>query len=186
MMCLTEFYKTPEGAVMYRRQGEAVRELHAGDRAVVCELLDVIRVRYPDAFRALADEYSRHEPNRMLYEWRIVTRFIRCNCAEYDSHSVDIDADGFFHFEEVGCPLRGECRHEGCICKPRLETSLTEREAEVLALIACGKQSQEIADALYISPLTVNRHRENIKAKLGVRTVAQLVSHYYEHLRPRD
>ena len=96
---------------------------------------------------------------------------------------MDIDADGFFHFEEVGCPLRGECRYEGVICKPKLETKLTSREEEILGYIARGLQSQEIADELCISPLTVNRHRENIKAKLNARSIAQLVSWYYEHVK---
>ena len=39
-----------------------------------------------------------------------------------------------------------------------------------------GCQTQEIAQRLIISPLTVNRHRENIKAKTGMRTLAQLTS----------
>lgn len=186
MISCIEFYKTPEGAVMYKRVGDAVCELTMGDRRMVCGLLDLIRSRYPDAFTALSREYSVNEPNRLLYEWRIVSRFIRCNCGEYDANTMDIDADGFFRFEEVGCPLRGECRLEGVVCKPCMDTSLTERESDVLSHIARGEHSDEIAAALYISPLTVNRHRENIKAKLGLRTIAQLVSFYHEHLRGRE
>ena len=64
-----------------------------------------------------------------------------------------------------------------------MDTKLTAREEEILQHIARGKQSQEIADELCISPLTVNRHRENIKAKLNVRSVAQMVSWYYEHVK---
>jgi two-component system response regulator NreC len=43
---------------------------------------------------------------------------------------------------------------------------LTEREREVLTLIAQGLSNQEIADKLVISVKTVNRHRENIMTKL--------------------
>jgi DNA-binding NarL/FixJ family response regulator len=48
-------------------------------------------------------------------------------------------------------------------------TVLTPREDEVIKLIAEGYSSREIADALTISPKTVERHRSNILAKLGMR-----------------
>ncbi len=44
---------------------------------------------------------------------------------------------------------------------------LSEREAEVLALIAAGKSNQEIADDLFISRYTVVRHVSNIYSKTG-------------------
>jgi two-component system response regulator NreC len=54
---------------------------------------------------------------------------------------------------------------------------LTEREREVLTLIAQGLSNQEIADKLVISVKTVNRHRENIMAKLNLHSRVELV-HY--------
>ncbi|CAI9411215.1 response regulator [Nocardioides sp. T2.26MG-1] len=54
------------------------------------------------------------------------------------------------------------------------ETVLTEREDEVLKLIAEGSSSKEIAAALTISVKTVERHRANILAKLGMRDRTQL------------
>jgi LuxR family maltose regulon positive regulatory protein len=45
---------------------------------------------------------------------------------------------------------------------------LTEREAEVLNQLGRRKTNQEIADELFISPLTVKRHASNIYQKLGV------------------
>ena len=53
--------------------------------------------------------------------------------------------------------------------------ALTEREREVLALIAQGHGNQDIADALVISIKTVNRHRENIMAKLNLHSRVELV-----------
>ncbi len=52
---------------------------------------------------------------------------------------------------------------------------LTERELEVLRLIVDGLTSREIAESLVISPNTVERHRQNIMAKLGLHNRAELV-----------
>ena len=57
---------------------------------------------------------------------------------------------------------------------------LTEREREVLTLIAEGLSNQEIADALVISVKTVNRHRENIMAKLNLHSRVELVRYAIE------
>lgn len=54
------------------------------------------------------------------------------------------------------------------------ETVLTEREDQVLKLIAEGLSSREIATALTIAPKTVERHRANILGKLGMRDRTQL------------
>jgi DNA-binding NarL/FixJ family response regulator len=53
-------------------------------------------------------------------------------------------------------------------------TVLTEREDEVLKLIAEGVSSKDIAAALTISIRTVERHRANILARLGMRDRTQL------------
>lgn len=47
---------------------------------------------------------------------------------------------------------------------------LTAREAEILGWVARGKTNAEIAAELFISPLTVRKHLENIFEKLDVRT----------------
>ena len=52
---------------------------------------------------------------------------------------------------------------------------LTGREQEVLSLLADGATNEKIADALVISPKTVERHRENIMKKLNLHSRAELV-----------
>ena len=52
---------------------------------------------------------------------------------------------------------------------------LTERETEVVHLIARGKRNSEIARALSISESTVNAHLRSIYGKLGVRNRVELV-----------
>ena len=53
--------------------------------------------------------------------------------------------------------------------------NLSQREFEVFEMIGVGKGSQEIADRLDISAKTVEAHRQNIRNKLGLRNMAELV-----------
>lgn len=53
--------------------------------------------------------------------------------------------------------------------------ALTDREREVLGLVAQGLANEDIASALHLSPLTVKTHVNRAMTKLGVRDRAQLV-----------
>ena len=55
--------------------------------------------------------------------------------------------------------------------------NLTDREDEVLTLIAEGLLNREIGEELGISPKTVARHRENIMRKLGLHSRTELVKY---------
>ena len=52
---------------------------------------------------------------------------------------------------------------------------LTAREKEVLALIAEGYTNPQIAEKIFLSPFTVDSHRKNLLAKLGVKNTASLI-----------
>lgn len=54
---------------------------------------------------------------------------------------------------------------------------LTDREREVLTLVAEGLLNREIGEVLGISPKTVARHRENIMQKLGLHSRTELVKY---------
>jgi ATP/maltotriose-dependent transcriptional regulator MalT len=60
-------------------------------------------------------------------------------------------------------------------------TGLTDRECEVLRLVAGGKTNREIASALVISEHTVARHLQNIFLKLGLSSRAAATAYAYEH-----
>jgi DNA-binding NarL/FixJ family response regulator len=63
---------------------------------------------------------------------------------------------------------------------PQALESLTEREREVLGLVARGLTNGEIAKELYISPATAKTHVSRVMIKLGARDRAQLVVIAYE------
>jgi predicted ATPase/DNA-binding CsgD family transcriptional regulator/Tfp pilus assembly protein PilF len=58
---------------------------------------------------------------------------------------------------------------------------LTERELDVLRLIASGSSNREIGDALYISPATAARHVANIYGKLEIDSRAKATALAHEH-----
>jgi two-component system response regulator NreC len=58
---------------------------------------------------------------------------------------------------------------------------LSERERDVLRLLALGHTNQEISDKLYISVRTAETHRAHIMQKLRISTRAELVRYALEH-----
>jgi two-component system response regulator NreC len=58
---------------------------------------------------------------------------------------------------------------------------LTERELEVLRLVALGYTNSEIAKRMYLSPRTVETHRANLQSKLKLNGRPELVRYALEH-----
>ncbi|MGH2704263.1 MAG: response regulator [Actinomycetota bacterium] len=58
-------------------------------------------------------------------------------------------------------------------------TRLTDRELEILRLLASGARTNDVAERIYLSVKTVKNHLTSIYAKLGVQTAAQAVSEAY-------
>lgn len=65
--------------------------------------------------------------------------------------------------------------------RPRGSTSpiekLSDREFEVFRLLGSGKSTKEVAEALHLSPKTVDVHRGRIKEKLGLKDASSLIHH---------
>lgn len=61
-----------------------------------------------------------------------------------------------------------------------IKSQLTEREIEILSLIAQGYSNKEIGDQLFISHRTVDTHRTNLMKKLDVNNIAGLIKKSYE------
>lgn len=85
------------------------------------------------------------------------------------TESVIKIANGELVFDQTATKfLMAEVRSP-TVAKPDLTSTLSNREMEILRLMADDLTNAEIADALFISPLTVKTHVERILAKLGVR-----------------
>lgn len=77
---------------------------------------------------------------------------------------------------EVMSKMMKQMRHERV-----LHDDLTEREMEILLLLAAGLTNQEIADQLFIALKTVKTHVSNILAKLEVHDRTQAVIYAFQH-----
>ena len=58
----------------------------------------------------------------------------------------------------------------------KIDSPFSDREHEILRLIASGKTSEQIAERLKISHLTVKAHRRNMMRKLNVNNAAELIT----------
>ena len=65
--------------------------------------------------------------------------------------------------------------------KPSYPGGLSEREVEVLRLVAAGKSNRDIADALVISPNTAAHHVRNIFGKIGAANRVEAASYATRH-----
>lgn len=65
--------------------------------------------------------------------------------------------------------------------KRQYSHELTEREIEIIKLIAEGNTTKQIAQTLFLSPYTIETHRRNIFSKLGIKNVVTLVRYAVEH-----
>ena len=83
-------------------------------------------------------------------------------------------------FDQIGARLDTLDDHGG-EHERHLPAGLTEREAEVLRLVATGLTNNEIATQLFLSPKTVSRHLSNIFTKIGVSSRASATAFAAAH-----
>jgi DNA-binding NarL/FixJ family response regulator len=135
------------------------------------ELCKLIKKKFP-AIKIIA--LSTHQ------ERSAVTRMLQNGASGFLSKSADgkelsaaihtVDANGIY----LGTEIQQEMTSPGTSGAAALP-KLTRREKEILIHIAEGKTTSQIAEALFLSHLTVETHRRNIMQKYEVNNVAALI-----------
>ncbi len=106
-----------------------------------------------------------------------VSYILKTSKASRIADSIRETMDGTSVLEpEVMSKMMKQMRHERV-----LHEELTEREMEILLLLARGLTNQEIADRLFIALKTVKTHVSNILAKLEVHDRTQAVIYAFQH-----
>ncbi|QEO10234.1 response regulator [Protaetiibacter larvae] len=157
-------------------------------------------IRMPDGDGLWATERIVAEPRLAGVHVVIVTTF---ELDDYVAHAIRAGASGFLVkdtepvelIRAVRVVAAGEALLSPSVTRrllgrvagtlaPAPDTTrlaaLTEREREVLALVAQGLTNDEIGARLYLSPLTAKTHVSRIMTKLGARDRVQLVIVGYE------
>lgn len=83
-----------------------------------------------------------------------------------------------FDIMQLSRDIEKHAQIEDLLLAPPEDYELSEREQEVLALVAQGLSSKEVADRLKISVNTVNTHRKSITRKTGIKSVAGLAVYW--------
>jgi DNA-binding NarL/FixJ family response regulator len=112
-------------------------------------------------------------------ERSFISRMISQGASGYVLKNVSqeelVDAIGHAHRGQMYLSMEiAQIMAEGGLPQHQIPV-LTTREKEVLTLISEGLTNNEIAEKLFISPLTVDSHRKNLLAKLGVKNTASMI-----------
>lgn len=145
-----------------------------GKTDLIESILNKVSEHYPKAYEALLECYRKSEPNYGYYRYLMAKRFIKCNFGSLELSKADME-DGSFNFERMLCPMRGECKYEGVICNPQFDSGLSQAELRVMKLLFEGKQIDDIADSLYISPNTAKNHIKSVYSKLGIHEKSEFI-----------
>lgn len=166
-----EFFSAPEGEVMIR-DIEGVSTYKPEDKELTASLFAVIEADYPKAFKALSEMYHKSRANVNYFRFLVCRRFIRCNFGLLD-RTLDIDGAGRFHFEEIDCPMAGECKNYKVVCSPEFNNKLSARQTEVMKLYMEGMGESEIGEMLSISPATVVTTKRDAMRKTECHSLAE-------------
>jgi DNA-binding CsgD family transcriptional regulator len=129
----------------------------------------------------ILDALAIPEPHNFSLE-KVKTKNPECNILTFNSNLINREAQPYI--DRLVYPEASESELQSHFemffkIKEKEETSsgdntLSEREKQVVQLVALGKTNKEISDTLHISPHTVITHRKNITSKLGIKTIAGL------------
>jgi two-component system, NarL family, response regulator NreC len=93
-----------------------------------------------------------------------------------------IAAGGEYYSEEIDVQFKeDDIRNTILIDDRKVKDILTKREMEILQLVCKEYSNAEIADKLFLSVGTVETHRKNLIAKLGVSNTVGLVKYAFRH-----
>lgn len=140
------------------------------------EAADIITDKYPDVKIIILTMHHEEEYVMQALDFNVSGYVVKDSVADEILLAIDKVADGgkFFSKSVINAALDSykAIKKEK---KKQDEIQLTKREKEILANIANGLKSQEIAEKLFISERTVEAHRGNIMKKLKSKNVAELI-----------
>jgi two-component system, NarL family, response regulator NreC len=138
------------------------------------EAIPQIRDQSPDTQIVMLTMQDETSAARAALQAGVLGYILKEAASEELVKAVRLAAEGKTYLQpELGARLAAEP-------EPSSSDDLSEREVEVLRLIALGHTNNEIAKTLYLSVRTVESHRAHIQQKLGLSSRSELVRYALE------
>ncbi|KRE45777.1 response regulator [Paenibacillus sp. Soil724D2] len=135
---------------------------------------------YPDCKVIVLTSFLDDEKMYPVIEAGAFSYLLKTSRASEIAQAIRAAAKGQSILEsQVASKIMNRFRQPKPAAEPHEE--LTDREMEVLRLIAKGKSNQELADDLFIGVKTVKFHVTNVLAKLGVEDRTQAAIYAFKH-----
>jgi NarL family two-component system response regulator LiaR len=135
---------------------------------------------YPDCKVIVLTSFLDDEKMYPVIEAGAFSYLLKTSRASEIAQAIRAAAKGQSILEsQVASKIMNRFRQPKPVAEPHEE--LTDREMEVLRLIAKGKSNQELADDLFIGVKTVKFHVTNVLAKLGVDDRTQAAIYAFKH-----
>ncbi len=112
---------------------------------------------------------------RELWDLGVAGFIDKTSLHEHIQSAISRVLAGGMYFSAQVTPARLQGAPDATPNPPGTTPALSERERDVVRLVAAGLLSKEIADRLHLSPRTVEKHRASVMRKLGARSAPQLV-----------
>jgi DNA-binding NarL/FixJ family response regulator len=170
----------------------AVAEIVVGEKVafdVDIALLDTFAQREADGGDVATIVANGHAARVVVYTWnfdrRLVDSALRQGASGYLSKTLPaaelVDALERIHAGEVVVSEPGRSRATVGLDWPGRTEGLSDREAEILALVTQAKSNREIAEMMYLSINTVKSYLRSLFRKIGVRTRTEAALWGVEH-----
>ncbi|MHA7057024.1 response regulator [Aquimarina sp. M1] len=144
------------------------------------ETTKIVKKKFPEIkIIALTSYYSKPFITNMMQQGAVAYLAKNATPTEVINTINHVAIKGFYYDESVMSILEEASLKTNKTFKD--DEYLTKREREVLKLICEQKTTTEIAEQLFISPRTVEGHRNNLLVKTGSKNIAGLVIHAIEN-----
>ncbi|MEO0896708.1 MAG: response regulator transcription factor [Bacteroidota bacterium] len=140
------------------------------------ELTTWVKEKLPSVKVLVLSMYQEQEVIRRIFQANAEGYLLKNTSRQQLKEAIEkVVEGGTYYSREVLHNLMGEFLPKGKSDLPAID--LTEREREVLHLIAAEHTSSEIAEQLFISPRTVDTHRKHLLQKTSSRSVVGLIKY---------
>lgn len=144
------------------------------------ELTKIVKEKYPEVKVLVLTMYNDREIISEIFATDAEGYILKNTGKQELINALTRLADGGTHYSaEVMSVMLAQAKKEK---KIREQTELlTDRETEIIRLVAQDFSTAQIAEKLFISPRTVDTHRKNIIQKTGVKTIVGLMRFAYDN-----